>query len=53
MGKYTGTGRVLKRWGKKNLVLMTKAVIDGKTKNETTNRICFPTDFKKYLKNVI
>ncbi|WP_410508618.1 NAD(P)H-binding protein [Methanosarcina hadiensis] len=39
--------------GAKNLMLMTKAVIDGKTKNETTSRIRFSTDFKSYLKNVI
>jgi hypothetical protein len=36
-----------------NLILMTKAVIDGKTKNDTTNHICFSTDFKTYLKNII
>lgn len=39
--------------GAKNLMLMTKAVIDGKTKNETTNQIRFSTDFKSYLKNAI
>jgi len=39
--------------GTKNIMLMTKAVIDGKTKNETTNPICFSTDFKKYLKSII
>lgn len=39
--------------GAKNLVLMTKAVIDGKTKNETANPIHFSTDFKSYLKNII
>jgi uncharacterized protein YbjT (DUF2867 family) len=39
--------------GAKNLMLMTKAVIDGKTKNETTNQIRFSTDFKSYLKRVI
>jgi uncharacterized protein YbjT (DUF2867 family) len=39
--------------GAKNLMLMTQAVIDGKTKNETTNSICFHTDFKKYLINMI
>lgn len=39
--------------GAKNLMLMTKAVIDGKTKNETTNPIRFSTDFKSYLKNAI
>lgn len=37
----------------KNLILMTRAVIDGKTKHETTNRIRFSTDFKSYLKNFI
>lgn len=39
--------------GAKNLMLMTQAVIDGKTKNETTNPIRFNTDFKKYLINMI
>lgn len=39
--------------GAKNLMLMTKAVIDGKTKSETTNQICFSTDFKKYLENIL
>lgn len=39
--------------GTKNLMLMTKAVIDGKTKSETANPIRFSTDFKSYLKNVI
>lgn len=39
--------------GAKNLMLMTKAVIDGKTKNETTNQIRFSTYFKSYLKNAI
>ncbi|RXA15172.1 NAD-dependent epimerase/dehydratase family protein [Methanosarcina sp. MSH10X1] len=39
--------------GAKNLILMTKAVIEGKTKNETANPICFSTDFKSYLKNII
>lgn len=38
--------------GAKNLMLMTKAVIDGKTKNETTNPVCFSTDFEGYLKNI-
>ncbi|MBP1924433.1 uncharacterized protein YbjT (DUF2867 family) [Sedimentibacter acidaminivorans] len=37
--------------GAKNLMLMTQAVIDGKTKNETINPIHFYTDFKKYLIN--
>lgn len=37
--------------GAKNLMLMTQAVIDGKTKNVTTNPIHFHTDFKKYLIN--
>jgi uncharacterized protein YbjT (DUF2867 family) len=39
--------------GAKNLMLMTQAVIDGKTKNETNNPIRFYTDFKKYLLNTI
>lgn len=39
--------------GTKNLMLMTKAVIDRKTKSETANLIRFSTDFKSYLKNVI
>lgn len=39
--------------GAKNLALMTKAVIEGKTKNETANPIRFSTDFKTYLKNSI
>lgn len=39
--------------GTENLMLMTKAVIDGKTKNETTNPILFSTGFKSYLKNVM
>ena len=39
--------------GANNLMLMTKAVIDGKTKNDTINPICFSTDFKTYLKNAI
>jgi uncharacterized protein YbjT (DUF2867 family) len=39
--------------GAKNLMLMTQAVIDGKTKYETTNPIRFHTDFKKYLINII
>jgi uncharacterized protein YbjT (DUF2867 family) len=37
--------------GAKNLALMTKAVIEGKTKNETSNPVSFSTDFKSYLKN--
>jgi hypothetical protein len=36
-----------------NLILMTKAVIDGKTKNDITNKICFSTDFNTYLKSII
>jgi hypothetical protein len=36
-----------------NLILMTKAVIDGKTKNATSKPVRFPTDFKTYLKNAI
>lgn len=39
--------------GANNLILMTKAVIDGKTKNDTANQIRFTTDFKTYLKNII
>lgn len=39
--------------GARNLMLMTKAVIDGKTKNETTNRLRFSTNFKNYLQSVI
>lgn len=39
--------------GAKNLMLMTKAVIDGKTKNKTINQIRFSTDFKNYLKKAI
>ncbi len=39
--------------GAEKFILMTKAVIDGKTKYDTTNPIRFSTDFKKYLKNVI
>ena len=39
--------------GTRNLMLMTKAVIDGKTKNETTNRLRFSTNFKNYLQSVI
>lgn len=38
--------------GAKNFMLMTRAVIDGKTKNETTNPICFSTDFKRYLEDI-
>lgn len=37
--------------GAKNFTLMTQAVLDGKTKNDMT--ICFSTDFKKYLNNII
>lgn len=37
--------------GAKNLALMTKAVIEGKTKNEASNPVSFSTDFKSYLKN--
>ena len=32
---------------------MTKAVIEGKIKNETANPIRFSTDFRNYLKNII
>ncbi len=39
--------------GAKNLALMTKAVIEGKTKNETSNPVYFSTDFESYLKNFI
>jgi uncharacterized protein YbjT (DUF2867 family) len=38
--------------GAKNLMLMTQAVIDGKTKNEAINPIQFYTDFRKYLINI-
>ena len=36
-----------------NLALMTKAVIEGKTKNEISNPVYFSTDFESYLINVI
>ncbi|MGB9941066.1 NmrA family NAD(P)-binding protein [Methanosarcina sp.] len=36
-----------------NLILMTKAVIEGKTKNDALNPIRFSTDFKTYLKNFV
>jgi uncharacterized protein YbjT (DUF2867 family) len=36
-----------------NLILMTKAVIEGKTKNDALNPIHFSTDFKTYLKNFV
>ncbi|WP_292374352.1 NmrA family NAD(P)-binding protein [Methanosarcina sp. UBA411] len=39
--------------GAKNLALMTKAVIEGKTKNEISNPVYFSTDFESYLINVI
>lgn len=39
--------------GAKNLALMTKAVIEGKTKNEISNPVYFSTDFESYLKNFI
>ena len=39
--------------GAKNLALMTKAVIEGKTKNEISNLVYFSTDFESYLKNFI
>lgn len=39
--------------GAHNLMLMTQAVIDGKTKNTTPNPIRCATDFKTYLKNII
>lgn len=39
--------------GAKNLMLMTQAVIDGKTKFETANPIRLHTDFNKYLMNII
>jgi uncharacterized protein YbjT (DUF2867 family) len=39
--------------GAKNLALMTKAVIEGKTKNEISNPVYFSTDFKSYMKNYI
>lgn len=35
--------------GTRNLMLMTQAVIDGKTQNETGHVTRFPTDFKEYL----
>lgn len=39
--------------GARNLMLMTKAVIDGRTKDTTPNPIRCATDFKTYLKNII
>lgn len=39
--------------GAKNLALMTKAVIEGKTKNEISNPVYFSTDFESYLKKFI
>lgn len=39
--------------GAMNLILMTKAVIDGKTKNDTPNPIRFLTDFKTYLETIV
>lgn len=39
--------------GAKNLMLMTKAVIDGKTNKYMTSPICLPTDFKEYLKRIL
>jgi uncharacterized protein YbjT (DUF2867 family) len=39
--------------GAQNLILMTKAVIDGKTTNEKANPIRCATDFKTYLENTI
>lgn len=39
--------------GAHNLMLMTKAVIDGRTKNTTPNPIRCATDFKTYLETVI
>lgn len=39
--------------GAHNLMLMTQAVIDGKTKNTTPNPFRCATDFKTYLKNII
>lgn len=39
--------------GAKNLSLMTKAVIDGKTNHETANLVICPTDFNQYLQNRI
>ncbi len=38
--------------GAKNFELMTRAVIDGRTKNETTNPVCLSTDFEGYLKGM-
>ncbi|WP_040213121.1 NmrA family NAD(P)-binding protein [Clostridium polynesiense] len=39
--------------GTENLMLMTKAVIDGKTHKEMDNIIQMPTDFKSYLINTL
>jgi uncharacterized protein YbjT (DUF2867 family) len=36
-----------------NLILMTKAVIDDKTKNATSNPVRFSTDFTTYLEKII
>ncbi|MGN7939535.1 NmrA family NAD(P)-binding protein [Virgibacillus sp. 6R] len=39
--------------GIRNLILMTKAVIDGKTKGDTANQIRLFTDFKTYLEKIV
>lgn len=39
--------------GIKNLILMTKAVMDGKTKTETTNPVHLPMDFRTYLEQIL
>lgn len=39
--------------GIKNLILMTKAAMDGKTKTETTNPVHLPMDFRTYLEQIL
>jgi len=39
--------------GVKNLILMTKAVIDGKTKSETTRPVQLSMDFRTYLERIV
>lgn len=39
--------------GIKNLILMTKAVIEGKTKSDTPNPVRLPTDFRTYLERTV
>ncbi|WP_372633932.1 NmrA family NAD(P)-binding protein [Cohnella sp.] len=39
--------------GIKNLILMTKAVINGKTKSDTSNPVRLPTDFRTYLERTV